>query len=185
MRLRLARRARRCMGPAAHLRPDEVPRAAAAAGRPLRAGRRQRHHRPQQVPPGHDAGAIGQNVIVENKAGASGAIGSAEVARAKPDGHVLLIANTTTQSSTPSAMSDVSYDAVKDFAPIAVITVVPTGVAIHPSMPVRNLKQLVAFARANPEQAFLRVGRRGKHHQPHGRAVQEVRQRASTACTCR
>ena len=94
--------------------------------------------------------ALGQNVIVDNRAGASGAIGSSEVARAKPDGHVLLIANTTTHVINPISMTNLSYDAVKEFAPIAVITVVPTGVAVHPSMPVRTLRQLVAFARANP-----------------------------------
>jgi tripartite-type tricarboxylate transporter receptor subunit TctC len=93
---------------------------------------------------------LGQNVIVENKAGASGAIGSADVARAKPDGHSLVIANTTTHVINPITMSNLSYDAAKDFAPIAVITVVPTGVAVHPSLPARNLKQLVAFAKANP-----------------------------------
>jgi tripartite-type tricarboxylate transporter receptor subunit TctC len=93
---------------------------------------------------------LGQNVIVDNRAGASGAIGSSEVARAKPDGHVLLIANTTTHVINPISMTNLSYDALKDFAPIAVITVVPTGVAVHPSMPVRTLKQLVAFAKANP-----------------------------------
>jgi tripartite-type tricarboxylate transporter receptor subunit TctC len=93
---------------------------------------------------------LGQNVIVENKAGASGAIGSVDVARAKPDGHVLLIANTTTHVINPIAMTNPGYDALKDFAPIAVITTVPTGVAVHPSLPVRNLKQLVSFAKANP-----------------------------------
>jgi tripartite-type tricarboxylate transporter receptor subunit TctC len=93
---------------------------------------------------------LGQNVIVENKAGASGAIGSSDVARSKPDGYTLLIANTTTHVINPIAMSNLSYDALKDFAPVAVITVVPTGIAVHPSLPVRNLRQLVAFAKANP-----------------------------------
>ena len=93
---------------------------------------------------------MGQNVIVENKAGASGAIGSQDVARAKPDGHVLLIANSTTHVINPLTMTNLGYDALKDFAPIAVITVVPTGVAVHPSLPARNLKQLIAFAKANP-----------------------------------
>jgi tripartite-type tricarboxylate transporter receptor subunit TctC len=93
---------------------------------------------------------LGQNVIVENKAGASGAIGSSDVARAKPDGHALLIANSTTHVINPLTMTSLSYDALKDFAPIAVITVVPTAVAVHPSLPPRNLKQLVAFAKANP-----------------------------------
>jgi tripartite-type tricarboxylate transporter receptor subunit TctC len=93
---------------------------------------------------------LGPNVIVENKAGASGAIGSVDVARAKPDGHALLIANTTTHVINPIAMTNLSYDALKDFAPVAVITVVPTGVAVHPSLPARNLRQLIAFAKANP-----------------------------------
>ena len=94
--------------------------------------------------------ALGGTMIVENKAGASGAIGSADVAHAKPDGHSLVIANTTTHVINPVAMPGLSYDALKDFAPIAVITVVPTAIAVHPSLPVRNLKQLVAFAKANP-----------------------------------
>jgi tripartite-type tricarboxylate transporter receptor subunit TctC len=93
---------------------------------------------------------LGQNVVVDNRAGASGAIGSTEVARAKPDGHVLLIANTTTHVVNPIIMSNPGYDPLKDFAPIAVITVVPTGIAVHPSLPVKNLKQLIALAKANP-----------------------------------
>jgi tripartite-type tricarboxylate transporter receptor subunit TctC len=93
---------------------------------------------------------IGQNVIVDNRGGASGSIGAADVARAKPDGHTLVIANTSTHVINQIAMANLPYDALKDFAPIAVIAVQPTGVAVHPSLPVRNVKQLVAFARANP-----------------------------------
>ena len=93
---------------------------------------------------------LGQNVIVENKGGASGSIGSSDVARAKPDGHTLVIANTTTHVINQISMPNLSYHALKDFAPIAVIAVVPTGIAVHPSMPVKSLKQLVAFAKANP-----------------------------------
>lgn len=94
--------------------------------------------------------ALGQTMIADNRSGASGAIGSAEVARAKPDGYTLMIANTTTHVINQISMSNLSYDALKDFAPIAIINVVPTGVAVHPSLPVRNLKQLVALAKANP-----------------------------------
>ena len=93
---------------------------------------------------------LGQNVVVENKGGASGAIGSSDVARAKPDGYSLVIANTTTHVINQISKPDLNYDALKDFAPIAVIAVVPTGIAVHPSMPVKSLKQLVAFAKANP-----------------------------------
>lgn len=94
--------------------------------------------------------ALGQTMIVDNRAGGGGTIGSTEVARAKPDGHVVLIANSSTHVINPIAMSNLTYDALKDFSPVALITVVPTGVAVHPSLPVRNLKQLIAFARANP-----------------------------------
>src|SRR5688500_5204570 len=93
---------------------------------------------------------LGQNVIVDNRGGASGSIGAADVARAKPDGHTLVIGNTTTHVINQIAMANLAYDALKDFAPIAVIAVQPTGIAIHPSLPVKNLKQLVALAKASP-----------------------------------
>ena len=95
-------------------------------------------------------GAIGQNVIVENRGGAGGTIGSAEVARAKPDGYSLLIANPSTHVINPLVMAKPPYDPLKDFAPIGVIAVQPTGIAVHPSMPIKSVKQLVAFAKANP-----------------------------------
>ena len=94
--------------------------------------------------------ALGQTMIIDNKGGASGAIGSADVARSKPDGYSLVIANSSTHVINAIAMSNPGYDALKDFAPIAVIAVVPTGIAVHPSLPARNLKQLIAFAKANP-----------------------------------
>jgi tripartite-type tricarboxylate transporter receptor subunit TctC len=93
---------------------------------------------------------IGQNVVVDNRGGAAGAIGSAEAARAKPDGHTLVIANTTTHVINQIRVSKLPYHALKDFAPISVIAVQPTGIAVHPSLPVKNLKQLIAFAKANP-----------------------------------
>jgi tripartite-type tricarboxylate transporter receptor subunit TctC len=93
---------------------------------------------------------LGQTMIADNRAGASGAIGSTEVARAKPDGYTLMIANTTTHVINQISKSNLSYDALKDFTPIAITNVVPTGIAVHPSLPVRNLKQLIALAKANP-----------------------------------
>lgn len=93
---------------------------------------------------------LGQTMIVDNRGGAAGAIGSVEAARAKPDGYTLMIANSTTHVINQIAVSKLPYDALKDFAPIAIITVVPTGVAVHPSLPAKDLKQLVALAKANP-----------------------------------
>lgn len=93
---------------------------------------------------------LGQNIIVENRAGASGGIGSQEVARAKPDGYTLLIANTTTHVLNPLGNKNLGYDPLKDFTALGIITLVPTGVAVHPSLPVRSLKELAAFAKKNP-----------------------------------
>lgn len=95
---------------------------------------------------------LGQNVIVENRAGASGAIGSLEVARAKPDGHTLLIANTTTHVLNPLGNAKLGYDPLKDFSTLGIITLVPTGVAVHPSLPVKSLKELATLARRNPDK---------------------------------
>ncbi len=96
--------------------------------------------------------ALGQNMIVENRAGASGAIGAMEVVRAKPDGYTLLIANTTTHVLNPLGKKDLGYDPLRDFTALGIITLVPTGVAVHPSLPVKTLKQLAAFAKKNPGQ---------------------------------
>lgn len=96
--------------------------------------------------------ALGQNMIVENRSGASGAIGTTEVARAKPDGYTLLIANTTTHVLNPLSNKNLGYDPLKDFTALGIITLVPTGIAVHPSLPVKNLKQLVAFAKKNPDR---------------------------------
>jgi tripartite-type tricarboxylate transporter receptor subunit TctC len=88
--------------------------------------------------------------VVENRAGASGAIGSQEVARAKPDGYTMLIANTTTHVLSPLGNAKLGYDPLKDFSPLGIITLVPTGVAVHPSLPTKSLKELAAFAKKNP-----------------------------------
>ena len=93
---------------------------------------------------------IGQSIIVENRAGASGGIGSQEVARAKPDGYTLLIANTTTHVLSPLGNPKLGYDPLRDFTPLGIITLVPTGVAVHPSLPPKSLKELAAFAKKNP-----------------------------------
>lgn len=93
---------------------------------------------------------IGQSIIVENRAGASGGIGSQEVARAKPDGYTMLIANTTTHVLSPLGNPKLGYDPLKDFTPLGIITLVPTGVAVHPSLPPKTLKELAAFAKKNP-----------------------------------
>jgi tripartite-type tricarboxylate transporter receptor subunit TctC len=93
---------------------------------------------------------LGGTIVVENKAGAGGAIGSAEVARAKPDGYTLLSGQTTTHVINPIAMAKPPYDALRDFVPIAVISTTPTAILVNPSVPAANLRELAALARASP-----------------------------------
>jgi tripartite-type tricarboxylate transporter receptor subunit TctC len=93
-----------------------------------------------------------QQLIVENRSGAAGTIGSAEAARAKPDGYTLLIATTSTHAINPMAMPNVPYDAVKDFAPVTVVGTGPIAVSVHPVVPARTLQQLVADVKARPGQ---------------------------------
>lgn len=95
---------------------------------------------------------LGQNIVVENKSGASGAIGTMELVRSKPDGYTVLIANTTTHVLNPLSKKNLGYDPIKDFTALGIITLVPTGIAVHPSLPVKNLKELIAFAKKNPGQ---------------------------------
>ena len=93
---------------------------------------------------------LGGTIVVENKAGAGGSVATAEVARAKPDGYTLLSGQTTTHVINPIAMSKPPYDPIKDFVPIGVVSTTPTSILVHPSVPAKNLQELIALAKANP-----------------------------------
>ena len=90
---------------------------------------------------------LGQSVIVDNRAGAAGMIGCAEAARAKPDGYTLLLGTTGTHAINPFTMTQPTYDAIKDFAPVALIGTQPFSIAIHPSVPAQNLMELTALVK--------------------------------------
>jgi len=92
---------------------------------------------------------LGQQLVVDNRSGASGMIGSEAVARAAPDGYTLLLQTVTFVTST-ILYSRVPYDPVSDFAPISLLSNVPTAVAVHPSLPVRSVRELLALAKARP-----------------------------------
>ena len=93
---------------------------------------------------------IGQTVVVDNKPGASGNIAYQYVANAKPDGYTLLISYSGYHVGNPALMDKLPWDPVKDFSPIALLTVSTNVIAVHPSVPVNNLKELIAYAKANP-----------------------------------
>jgi tripartite-type tricarboxylate transporter receptor subunit TctC len=92
---------------------------------------------------------IGQPFVIENKPGAGGNIGAAEVARAAPDGYTLLL-GATNNFVTNQFLYKMSFDPLKSFAPITVMSNAPTVVTVHPSLPVKTLKELAEYAKANP-----------------------------------
>jgi tripartite-type tricarboxylate transporter receptor subunit TctC len=93
---------------------------------------------------------LGQPIIVDNKPGAGGTIGAAEIARAAPDGYNLLMSNTTPISLSPNMLSPPPYDSIKNFTHVSLVATVPDVVMVHPSVPAKNLKELVAWIKAQP-----------------------------------
>jgi tripartite-type tricarboxylate transporter receptor subunit TctC len=93
---------------------------------------------------------LGQTFLVENRTGAGGNIGAAEVAKAPPDGYTLLMATVSTHAINPGLYRSMPYDPIKDFAPVGQVGVTPCVLAVHPSLPVADVKELIALLKANP-----------------------------------
>jgi tripartite-type tricarboxylate transporter receptor subunit TctC len=89
-------------------------------------------------------------VYVENQGGAAGTLATGEVARAQPDGYTILLGSTSTMVLNPMTMAKVPYDPAKDFVPIAILAVSTTSVVVHASVPAKTLRELIAYAKANP-----------------------------------
>lgn len=107
---------------------------------------------------------IGVPVIVENKGGANGNIGAELVARASPDGYTLLY-NTSFIATNPALYSNLPYDASQDFAPIVLIAKVPLVLVANPSVPADNIKDFVAYVKANPNKlSYASSGTGGSTH---------------------
>src|SRR5262249_17099171 len=93
---------------------------------------------------------LGQQIVIENRAGASGNIGADAVAKAAPDGYTIGIATASTHAVAASLNANLPYDPVKDFAPVAMIGSQPYVLVLHPALPARNLAELIALAKAKP-----------------------------------
>ena len=94
--------------------------------------------------------ALRQNVVVENRPGAGGTIGSQDVARAEPDGYTLLLGGTNTSAINAAIYKHLNYDPINDFTPIASIAVNSSALVVSPSLPVETLSEFVAYLKGNP-----------------------------------
>ena len=95
---------------------------------------------------------FGQSLIIDNRGGAGGAIGTEIAAKSAPDGYTLLLGSAGPLAIQPGLSSKLPYDPVKDFAPITIVTSMPYVLVVHPSLPVKNVSELIALARARPGQ---------------------------------
>jgi len=118
--------------------------------------------------------AIGQSVVIENKPGAAGNLGADAVAKAPPDGHTLLLMDVGSLATAPSLFSDLTYDPVKDLAPVSMVMFGPYVLAVHESIPAKSAQELIAYAKANPNK--LAVANSGVGAANHITAVQMAKE---------
>ncbi|HYH41783.1 MAG TPA: tripartite tricarboxylate transporter substrate-binding protein, partial [Burkholderiales bacterium] len=101
---------------------------------------------------------LGQQMIVDNRPGASGQIGAELVAKSPPDGHTLMMASSSVMSNVPAVYPKLSYDILTDFVPVGQVTEVPMVIVVHPSVPAHNTRQFIALAKAHPGQLRIASG---------------------------
>jgi tripartite-type tricarboxylate transporter receptor subunit TctC len=109
--------------------------------------------------------SMGQPVVVENKPGASGNIGSDIVAKAAPDGYAILFGVMSTHVMNQALMSTMPFDGIKDFSPLALLAYVTNTMVVHPSVPAKNVAEFVAYLKANPGKvAYASAGPGSPNH---------------------
>ena len=96
--------------------------------------------------------ALGQPVVIDNRAGATGTIGAALVAKSPPDGYTLLLGTSNELSMSPGLYAKLPYNPAEDFAPLSIVILFPNILVVHPSLPAKSVAELVALARARPGQ---------------------------------
>ncbi len=108
---------------------------------------------------------LGVQVIIENRAGANATIAADLVAKSAPDGYTLMLGSTSSLVISPHTYTKLAYDTLRDFAPVTTVAMTPEAVAVHPALPVKDLKSLIALARAHPGKLdFASAGNGGLPH---------------------
>ena len=107
------------------------------------------------------ADALGQSFVVDNRAGANGAIGAELAAHATPDGYTLFMSTNTPSAANPSLMKKINYDPVRDFAPITRIGTIPFVLVVNPSLPAKSMPELIDLAKAQPGKLTFGSGSAG------------------------
>jgi tripartite-type tricarboxylate transporter receptor subunit TctC len=109
--------------------------------------------------------ALGQQVVVDNRAGGGGTIGVAIAAHAQPDGYTLLFGSISSHAVGPAMYQKLPYDHIRDFAPVSLVGTVPNVLVVHPSLPVKSVNELISYAKAYP--AKINYGSVGIGSPPH------------------
>ena len=99
--------------------------------------------------------ALGQQVVVDNRGGAGAVIGSEVAAKSPPDGYTLYVGGSVSMAISPALYPKVSYDPVKDFTPVSLVSQFFNALSVHPSVPVRNVKEFIALGRARPGELLM------------------------------
>ena len=114
---------------------------------------------------GHLQQSLGQPVVIENRTGASGNIGTATVARAAPDGYTFLFNTMSVHTMNHALFASMPFDGVKDFSPIAMLAYVTNTMIVHPSVPAKTVPEFIAYAKANPGKiAYASAGPGSTNH---------------------
>jgi tripartite-type tricarboxylate transporter receptor subunit TctC len=107
---------------------------------------------------------LGQQVVIENRPGATGTMAAGQVAKTVPDGYTIMMGHVSVNAIAPAMFSNLTYDVIKDFAPIGIAAAVPHFVTVHPSVPSQSLRELIQFLKSKPDLTFPSAGNGSMPH---------------------